>query len=134
MCIYTRLLNLLLTSFPAFTVPPEIGFTHVIANPAVPAAAASIPSRYQPPQKAVTSAIGIGPDRVYKNPTLPNFGHPLRVPPGSVADMDVIMEHCDFSENKVCNLILHPYAETLKLNEYFSMLETAWKSYELELD
>lgn len=49
----------------------------------------------------MTTSIGAGPERTYHAHNSPNFGYPLRVPPGSVADMDVIMDHCDFSENRV---------------------------------
>lgn len=31
----------------------------------------------------------------------PNVAYPRRPVAGSIADLDIIMEHCDFSEHKV---------------------------------
>ncbi|THH01329.1 hypothetical protein EW026_g1363 [Hermanssonia centrifuga] len=49
-----------------------------------------------------TDTVGVGPKRVYldlhSHP--PNVAYPPRPVPGSVADMDVIMDHCDFSTGK----------------------------------
>lgn len=36
----------------------------------------------------------------------PNLAYPPRPVPGSVADLDVIMDHCDFSQGKVSILLL----------------------------
>lgn len=47
---------------------------------------------------------GVGPKRTYLdlNSQPPNVAYPPRPIPGSVADLDVVMEHCDFSNKKVC--------------------------------
>lgn len=45
----------------------------------------------------------MGAKRVYLDlqAKLPNVAYPPRPVPGSVADLDVIMDYCDFSQNKV---------------------------------
>ena len=47
---------------------------------------------------------GIGAKRTYLDLSTrpPNVAYPLRPVPGSVADLDMVMEHCDFSTKKVC--------------------------------
>jgi len=91
-------------------VPPEIGFEEIPINPATPnRPLAYKPSRYLNPDAAmgVTDAHGVGPKRVYldlqSHP--PDVAYPPRPVPGSVADMDEIMRHCDFSKNKVTSLL-----------------------------
>ena len=51
----------------------------------------------------MTNTVGIGAKRVYLDIQAkpPNVAYPPRPMPGSVADMDVVMDHCDFSQNKV---------------------------------
>lgn len=46
---------------------------------------------------------GVGPARVYTSPRIstPNVAYPPRPIPGSAADLDMIMEHCDFGSGKV---------------------------------
>lgn len=83
-------------------VPETIGLTTPPINPALPPRKSStIPSRFRPP--SVTNTLGIGAKRVYLDiqSKPPNVAYPPRPLPGSVADMDVVMEHCDFSQNKV---------------------------------
>ncbi|KAG8896661.1 hypothetical protein FRC01_011684, partial [Tulasnella sp. 417] len=75
-------------------------------NPGIP------PEKYQrKPNKSnlasgfsdpIPPPIGIGSRREYINITAqpPNIAYPPRVPTGSVADLDVIMENCDFSQQK----------------------------------
>lgn len=75
-------------------------------NPAVP------PLKYQrsSPQAQRTSAalhlgpstIGVGSRREYLNVTAqaPNLAYPPRVPPGSVADLDLLYEQCAFDTGK----------------------------------
>lgn len=89
---------------PLLSVPEQIGFTNVPANPALPPKA-TIPSRFrQPLGPVITDTVGTGPKRVYLDmQSAPrNVAYPPRPVPGSVADLDVIMEHCDFSQQKVC--------------------------------
>jgi DDB1- and CUL4-associated factor 13 len=62
------------------------------------------PLRFRPPPGPVaTNTIRTGPKRVYLDiqSRPPNVAYPPRPVPGSVADLDVIMEHCDFSQRKV---------------------------------
>lgn len=85
-------------------VPEQVGFTTIPANPALPPRKATIPLRFRPPPgPIITDTVGIGPKRVYldNQSQPPNIGYPPRPVPGSVADLDVIMEHCDFSQQKV---------------------------------
>jgi WD repeat and SOF domain-containing protein 1 len=50
---------------------------------------------------------GVGPKRVYLDiqSVYPNVAYPPRPVPGSVADMDIIMKHCNFTANNVCSPI-----------------------------
>jgi len=50
-----------------------------------------------------TTTRGDGPRRVYLDVQSrpPNLAYPPRPVPGSVADLDIIMENCDFSQGKV---------------------------------
>ena len=79
--------------------------TQEVENPALPPVKRpKIPSRFRPPPKStVTTTHGIGSKRVYLDIQAqpPNNAYPPRPVPGSVADFDVIMDHCDFSSNKV---------------------------------
>jgi WD repeat and SOF domain-containing protein 1 len=90
----------------------QIGFTSIPTNPALPPRKATIPARYRKPlDLIITDAVGTGPNRVYldiQSPP-PNVAFPPRPVPGSVADLDVIMEHCDFSQQKVGLSELHLY-------------------------
>ncbi|PIL31558.1 hypothetical protein GSI_06260 [Ganoderma sinense ZZ0214-1] len=82
-------------------IPENVGFTAPPINPALPPRKSStIPSRFRPP--GVTNTVGIGAKRVYIDVQAKpfNVAYPPRPLPGSVADMDVVMEHCDFSQNK----------------------------------
>ena len=86
-------------------VPEQIGLTEEPVNPALPPSKKALPSRFRPPPKSTfTSTRGIGSKRVYLDIQArpPNVAYPPRPVPGSVADLDVVMEHCDFSQNKVC--------------------------------
>ena len=94
-----------------FAVPEQIGFTSVQTNPALPPRnKPTIPSRFrQPLGPIITDTVGTGSKRVYLDikSSPPDVAYPPRPVPGSVADLDVIMEHCDFSEGKVCHLYSH---------------------------
>ena len=97
-------------------VPLEIGLTETLVNPTLPHKPPALkPSRYLSPDSdnIVVDTHGVGPKRVYldlqSHP--PNVAYPPRPVPGSVADMDEIMRHCDFSANKVrffASRIRHP--------------------------
>lgn len=86
-------------------VPQQIGLTEKVLNPATPPQPQAIkPSRYRSPGvEIVTEATGAGPKRVYldiqSHP--PNVVYPPRPVPGSVADLDHVMSHCDFGQRKV---------------------------------
>ncbi|KAI0274752.1 glycosyltransferase family 32 protein [Gloeopeniophorella convolvens] len=72
-------------------------------NPALPPRkVAKIPSRYRPPGAAVSETIGHGPKRVYLDIEArpPKTAYPPRPVPGSVADLDIVMDLCDFSASK----------------------------------
>lgn len=93
-------------------VPDEIRMAITPLNPGIP------PSKHEKPNTSsrtgrASSTIGIGSKREYLNITTtpPNVQYPPRVPPGSVADLDVIMDNCDFSQQKV-SLIPHVMRKT----------------------
>lgn len=48
----------------------------------------------------------------------PNLAYPPRPVPGSVADLDVIMDHCDFSQGKVSILLLFLFFHPLMFPKY----------------
>lgn len=85
-------------------IPEQVGLTTPPLNPAIPPRKVpTIPSRFRPPPGPVsTTTRGDGPRRVYLDiqSQPPNVAYPPRPVPGSVADLDVIMEQCDFSQNK----------------------------------
>jgi WD repeat and SOF domain-containing protein 1 len=87
------------------SVPEQIGLSAPPLNPALPPRKVpTIPSRFRPPPGPVaTTTRGDGPRRVYLDvqSTPPNLAYPPRPVPGSVADLDIIMDHCDFSQGKV---------------------------------
>ncbi|OCH94781.1 hypothetical protein OBBRIDRAFT_789030 [Obba rivulosa] len=82
-------------------IPTQLGFTTPPLNPALPARkAATIPSRFRSP--IVTNTVGTGAKRIYPDVQAqpPDVAYPPRPPPGGVADLDVVMENCDFSANR----------------------------------
>ncbi|KAI0375296.1 hypothetical protein BV20DRAFT_960400 [Pilatotrama ljubarskyi] len=82
-------------------IPTDIGFTTPPSNPALPSSAA-LKSPTASDGGIVTYTVGTGAERIYpeiKN-RLPEFGHPPRPIPGSVADLDIILENCDFDTGK----------------------------------
>ena len=93
--------------FLIFTpVPLQVGLKHAPVNPAVPKKTPAIkPTRYRPPntRDVITDTTGAGPKRVYLDiqSLSPDVAYPPRPVPGSVADMDQVMRHCDFAQNKV---------------------------------
>lgn len=87
------------------SVPEQVGLSAPPLNPALPPRKVpTIPSRFRPPPGPVaTTTRGDGPRRVYLDVQSmpPNLAYPPRPVPGSVADLDIIMDHCDFSQGKV---------------------------------
>ncbi|KAF9040506.1 glycosyltransferase family 32 protein [Panaeolus papilionaceus] len=79
------------------SIPEQIRLTAPIQNPALP------PRRSSETSKSPYSSTsrGTGLKRVYLDiQTSPiNAAYPPRPVPGSIADLDVVMEHCDFSGN-----------------------------------
>ncbi|KAH7928524.1 hypothetical protein BV22DRAFT_1102989 [Leucogyrophana mollusca] len=86
------------------SIPEQVGLTSPPLNPALPPRKApTIPSRFRPPPgPVITTTRGDGPRRVYLDVQSqpPNVAYPPRPVPGGVADLDLIMEHCDFSRDK----------------------------------
>ncbi|KAJ7118604.1 glycosyltransferase family 32 protein [Mycena filopes] len=84
-------------------LPEQLGLKSVLENPSLPPRRTSLPPRFRAPVGPNTvHTHGIGPRRVYldiqSHP--PNVAYPPRPVPGSIADLDIVMEHCDFSEKK----------------------------------
>jgi len=80
-------------------VPKAVGLTLPPLNPALPPRrVAKIPSRFRPPGAAVAETTGHGPKRVYLDiqARTPDVAYPPRPVPGSVADLDIIMDLCEF--------------------------------------
>lgn len=89
-------------------VPKEVGFTYTPDNPAIPVKRRlAPPSRYRPPAGAAglvdTDTKGTGPNRLYldNHAWKPNVAYPPRPVSNGIADMDILMKHCDFSDGKV---------------------------------
>ncbi|KZS96140.1 hypothetical protein SISNIDRAFT_473521 [Sistotremastrum niveocremeum HHB9708] len=89
-------------------IPDKIGFESPLNNPGIPRSkvpSSTLPNRFRPPSakiRHVDYSIGIGPKRVYLDiqSQPPHVAYPPRPIPGSVADLDVVMDHCDFSTGK----------------------------------
>ncbi|KAJ7630829.1 glycosyltransferase family 32 protein [Roridomyces roridus] len=81
-------------------LPEQLGLKTVLENPALPPRRTSIlPSKSRPSTSGVVTTRGSGPKRVYLD-LQTNAPYPQRPPPGSIIDLDIVMEHCDFSEKK----------------------------------
>ncbi|KAJ6575003.1 glycosyltransferase family 32 protein [Mycena capillaripes] len=84
-------------------LPEQLGLKSVLDNPSLPPRRASLPSRFRaPPGPNAITTRGVGPRRVYLDiqSRPPNVAYPPRPVAGSVADLDIVMEHCDFSDKK----------------------------------
>ncbi|GJJ08856.1 hypothetical protein Clacol_003076 [Clathrus columnatus] len=94
-------------------IPEQMKIAVPPFNPAVPRKQSSPPSSQQSQQRLQqqsinltksnsTLTIGSGPRRTYIDIRAagPGVAYPPRPVPGSVADLDMIMDHCDFSLNK----------------------------------
>lgn len=92
-------------------VPQQLQFLVPPSNPAIPMRR---DITRHPLGLLANSTPGTGASRIYStNKNLPpNVAYPPRPVPGSVADMDVIMQHCDFSENKVAFLSACPFIDS----------------------
>ncbi|KZV92485.1 hypothetical protein EXIGLDRAFT_768927 [Exidia glandulosa HHB12029] len=91
-------------------IPEEIGLAETPLNPGLPRRSSA--NEY-PPQRAVNTSgarvptaiqntVGTGSRRIYLDIASepPRTAYPPRPVPGSVADLDIIMDNCDFNENK----------------------------------
>ncbi|KIL00231.1 hypothetical protein PAXRUDRAFT_130333 [Paxillus rubicundulus Ve08.2h10] len=88
-------------------IPEQIGFTASIPNPALPPARAhTLVSPFtSPPGPVITTAQGVGPRRTYhltQNLTdnLATTAYPPRSISGSIADLDIILDQCNFANGK----------------------------------
>lgn len=79
-------------------VPKRMGFISQPPNPAIPS---HNKSTLHGSLTARTN--GHGPDRVYPElrATPPNIAYPPRPATGSIADLDIVMNYCDFSQKQV---------------------------------
>ncbi|KAF8070135.1 hypothetical protein FPV67DRAFT_1486354 [Lyophyllum atratum] len=86
--------------YPSYrSIPQQLGFLVPPRNPTI----SFRRDVYQrPPGAHANSTRGIGPKRTYLDikAQRPNVAYPPRPVPGSVADLDVIMDHCDPWEEK----------------------------------
>ncbi|KIY50572.1 hypothetical protein FISHEDRAFT_39271 [Fistulina hepatica ATCC 64428] len=80
-------------------IPVQIGFSTPPNNPALPPPPVGIPESRD---VIATHTRGTGAKRVYLDiqSQPPDVAYPPRPVPGSIADLDVVMDHCDFSEKK----------------------------------
>jgi hypothetical protein len=93
-------------------VPENIPMVSTLHNPAVPVSLLPSPSSPSPlvayhqrtSSTPSTQFVGIGPARQYLSlweTSEPSPGFPSRPIPGSVLDLDLVLEQCDLSTNKV---------------------------------
>lgn len=86
-------------------VPAEIRMAVKPQNPGIP------PPEHQRSfsngAHRAPSTIGVGSRRAYIDIQAepPNTAYPPRPPPGTVADLDVIMDNCDFDDHKVGTIL-----------------------------
>ncbi|EKM83504.1 hypothetical protein AGABI1DRAFT_66179 [Agaricus bisporus var. burnettii JB137-S8] len=84
-------------------IPEQIQLKDIPPNPSLPPRKTQIPSPLtQPATEYVTTTHGTGPERIYLDiqSQFPSVAYPPRPIPGSIADLDIVMEHCEFSKNK----------------------------------
>ncbi|KAJ7103636.1 glycosyltransferase family 32 protein [Mycena belliarum] len=85
------------------SLPEQLGLRSVLNNPALPPRRTALPTRFRAPSGPNTvTTRGVGPKRAYLDiqSQPPHVAYPPRPVPGSIADLDIVMEHCDFSEKK----------------------------------
>lgn len=80
-----------------FIVPGGIALEAPLMNP-------GLPKQPHQPNAVLRTTVGSGLNRTYLDiqSAAPAVGYPLRPTPGSIADLDIIMGHCDFDKRKVC--------------------------------
>ncbi len=80
-------------------VPQQVGLPIYPDNPALPRRKSS--DNHETHDR--TSTHGTGPDRIYLESKRDNLSiaFPPRPVPGSIADLDIVMEHCAFVYRKV---------------------------------
>ncbi|QRV91144.1 myotubularin-related protein 10 [Ceratobasidium sp. AG-Ba] len=83
-------------------IPTILGLTVPPPNPGLPAVETKNGNRLKPPGGRATYTIGTGPSRKYVTikSEPPNVHYPPRPVAGGIADLDIIMDHCDFSAQK----------------------------------
>ena len=107
-------------------VPDQLRLKTAPENPALPFRRTS----EAPPQSPyITVTRGTGSKRIYLDiqSSPENSAYPPRPVPGSVADLDIVMDHCDFSEKKVntlCTLFI------LVLLMLYSLFGIVWRCLE----
>lgn len=81
-------------------IPAELGFKNEIINPAIPVKKNTSTMRNS--SSYITETKPAGPRRVYLDLAShpPSVAYPPRPVPGSIADLDIIMDHCDFDRDK----------------------------------
>ncbi|KAF8609461.1 glycosyltransferase family 32 protein [Ceratobasidium sp. AG-I] len=83
-------------------IPSELGLTIPPPNPGLPAVETRNGNRIKPPGGKASYSIGTGPSRRYVTikSEPPNVHYPPRPQAGGIADLDIILDHCDFSKQK----------------------------------
>ncbi|KAG9128359.1 hypothetical protein FRC07_000033 [Ceratobasidium sp. 392] len=83
-------------------IPTTLGLTVPPPNPGLPAVETRNGNRLKPPGGRATYSVGTGPSRKYVTikSEPPNVHYPPRPHPGGIADLDIVMDHCDFSTHK----------------------------------
>ncbi|KAJ7874834.1 hypothetical protein B0H14DRAFT_3437619 [Mycena olivaceomarginata] len=103
------------------SIPQRLGLNSLPDNPSLPPDPAT-PSRFK------TTTKGVGPNRLYIDiqSKPPSVAYPPRPVSGSIADLDVIIEHCDFGEGK----FVRDWCGHFKAFRYLflNLQPLAWKS------
>ncbi|TFK30371.1 hypothetical protein FA15DRAFT_690132 [Coprinopsis marcescibilis] len=89
-------------------IPREVQLKKPLTNPSLP----PLPLNY------AESTRGVGPKRMYLDltPQPPDGAYPRRPLPGSAADLNIVMEHCDFSKKKAgCSSYVRDCLEVLRI-------------------
>jgi len=90
-------------------IPLQVGLTEPPQNPGLPndktLKLPTLPDKFRSPSLrigGVESTIGTGPARSYLDLEAqpPHVAYPPRPVAGSIADLDIVMDHCDFGRSK----------------------------------
>jgi DDB1- and CUL4-associated factor 13 len=102
----------------SLSVPEGLALNTPLLNPVLPPRRTSNNSN-------PSLNVGVGHKRIYLDiqSQLPNVAYPPRPVPGSIVDLDIVMEHCDFSEKKVSQTNSSDVHACLT-NRYFSTFAT----------